>query len=245
MISAIARTHLARLDFDITRPRKPCFVLGSAPGSVGPPGGADQWTVICVNASQVIAESWGVSVPDITVMSEGVLGNKPENIAARQALEGRACRTLVLVKRRRSPLKSVTSWLTSRFTAADLAQHLAAIGYGWERLVVMSHWQRSRLAWEATGAYLAAGYKEEKISTGFFAMFLAHHLDGAPIVIDGFSLSQHGHGYDDRGYRRQHIDMDRKALAALRKLSHLYTANPAIAAEAGIPLYDEHAAERA
>jgi len=222
-ISAIVRTRLAHTDIDAAPIAGPCFILGSAPGAAGLPGSGGPWTLITVNASQVIAEAWGVSTPDITVMSDQMLGTSPANLAAKEALQGRGCGTLVLI--------------TRKYTLDDSIQRLRDIGYGWKRLAPIDHWQRSKIVWRVTGEYLAAGSGGEKVSTGFFAIFLARHLGGAPIVADGFSLSKHGHGYNQFAHHREHIETDTSALAAMHRLSGIYACGPDFAEESGLPAY--------
>jgi len=204
----------------------PCLVLGSAPDPVRPVGYGAHWTFVSVNAAQSGAAKVGVKrIPDLTVMSGQLLGKKPENLAGQDALRDASTTQLLLIER--------------GVRAREARPALRELNYRYGALRTMDHWQRAGLTYRLLGEHLATGSGEEKISTGVFAVLVAASLGYGPIVMCGFSLSSDGHSYNPLGHRRQHREVDTRALRMLAQRQHaVFSSDPAFAASSGLPLWD-------
>ncbi len=215
--------RLARDLQNITPSKKgPCLVLGSAPDLVLPAGFDESWTLLSVNASQASIDRR----PDCTIMTSAMLGEKQVNLSAQNALRGKSTGRLFLIERACS------------VSAAE--EKLRAIGYHYESMATVGHWQRAKVVLRATGRNMAAGSGKRKVSNGIFAALWASHSGACPVVMSGFSFTRDGHAYDRCGYKREHVSIDKKALElAGRKGLPLYAADSNFARESGLPKWPE------
>ena len=208
-------THLPRFS-------GPCFVLGSAPNPAIPEGFGERWQFWTVNASQAGVDSQPLGDPDVTVMSAQMLGDRPANVAGKTALKGRRTGRLIVIER--------------GFNADQIVEILRNIGYSIGQLHFISHFQRAVLVRKLLKADLAYGSGEQKVSTGVFAILLALRQGLSPVVIGGLSLSRGGHSYNQLSHKREHVDVDARALALLRRFP-VFTTDKQLAKDSGIPLW--------
>lgn len=202
----------------------PGVVLGSAPDPALPADWGAGWSLITVNASQVMAEKLGLPQPDMTVISGQMMGDRPVNIEAQKVLAGRSTRALIYIDRGVSARESTAAF--------------ARIGYGYDSFNSVSYGQREKINRLVLGADYGPGSGERKISTGLFAALLAVHLGAGPVVMSGFSLNVDGHAYNSLGRRRQHKEVDARVLAmAIERGLPIFAADPAFALQSGLSLH--------
>jgi hypothetical protein len=173
---------------------KPCYLLASAPDPVGPPAPLEDFTHVCVNASQVTAAHFGIHKPHITVMSDQMLGDLPVNLEAKNLMEGRETSTLIVTFK--------------NYSKDHIEETLAKINYRYERVVFLSHIQRSKITETVTGYDLMSGKGSNKLSTGMFSVFLLRYLFSGQIIIDGVSITSDGHSYSTSIFERKHKLLD-------------------------------------
>lgn len=221
----IIKTFSASLDLGLPAITGDALVVGSAPGSRPPSGALDGFTLMTVNASQVLTESWGFGVPDFTIMRPQIGDDRPEDIKAREVLADRSTKTAIVV-----------DWRESRSAFEAI---LREMGYGWQALTLLTEWQRQRVMFQTAHATSALEVGKLNISNGILGAGLSLFLGAARVVIAGVSFSKGGHAYDDAHItRRLHIDDDRRILNALSKRTgKVFAAEPALAGECGIPLW--------
>lgn len=200
----------------------PCFVLGSAPNPLVPEGFGEQWQFWTVNASQAGVDALSLGDPDVTVMSAQMLGDRPANVAGKAALKGRRTGQLIVIER--------------GFDAAQIVGILRDIGYAIGKLYFISHFQRAVLVRKLLKADLAYGSGEQKVSTGVFAILLALRQGLSPVVVGGLSLSSGGHSYNQLSHKREHVDVDARALALIRQFP-VFTTNEQFSRDSGVPLW--------
>jgi len=217
----IFRTNIANTEINIPPIHGPCLVLGSAPCPEMPAGFDRTWVFMTVNASQSSVRSRDAQ-PDLTVMSDCMLADSPANMAAKDAIRNNKTGRLILIER--------------GITIADAKKTLQALNYSCDELMVMDHWQRSRVTHRVLGEYVAAGCGGQKISTGVFAALLAYFLGADPVVLSGFSFSMDGHAYNTFRHKRNHIIVDQAALSLARKKGlPFYAAENRFSLESGLP----------
>ncbi|UCI05688.1 hypothetical protein [Mesorhizobium sp. B1-1-8] len=203
----------------------PALVMGSAPNFRLPEGYDADWALVTVNASQLLAETFGLPVPDVALIRRGILvGEGEQDFYKRDLLKGRQAKHLI-----------IPVW-------PDVEDKLKAgcrtFNYRYDTLQALTQWQLANIIWRLSGKYHVSRRWHRKISTGVFAIMLARFAGFAPVVVSGFSLSQAGHGYDTRNAFRYHADED----AALLRLvvgrgEPIYAEDRDFAAETGLPLW--------
>jgi len=205
-----------------------CFVLGSAPGSpLLPDGFNEDWSVITVNASSVIAMQLGIMKPDYTVMSGRMLHEKPANREAKSVIKDGCTKRLILIER----------GAVDRGQAQEI---LNEINFNFDEYYPITHMQRAKITYKTTGRNLSFYAGKRKISTGLFAVVLAFHLSAKKVILSGFSLSQDGHYYSNTNLARAHRDMDRYLLNRLiDKGFPVYAADKKAQAEMNLPLWKD------
>ncbi len=175
----------------------PVLVLGSAPGAV-PPADLQTRRLLTVNASQVIAEGWGMPRPDMTLFGTTVLGLRPSNRAAQQVLRRRETGCLVRMSD------------GSRTLIHDF--NLWRMRYIADRVVSLDIPTRRGLIASLVGDELAQRFKP---SNGVYLVALALALGATDVVMAGFSLTVSGHAYNNENHPRHHIDADREVLRGM------------------------------
>ncbi|MEP9388928.1 hypothetical protein [Mesorhizobium sp. KR9-304] len=196
----------------------PALVIGSGPGAKLPDGFNDAWTIATVNASQVVASSMGCGSPDLTLFGNAVLQKRPVNREAQSVLRGLSTGTVI--------------WQTRR---THLRIRLAMLGYSYSRISVLDEARRIEIVSSAVGRRVTHA---ERPSNGILLALLCLHMGSSIVVMTGFSLTQAGHAYNDKGRVRNHVDADNMVLAeALARGARIYTSDPLFSSESGIPLF--------
>jgi hypothetical protein len=173
-----------------------------------------------VNASQVVAKSWNLGLPDITLFGAGVLDQKPVNIAAKSVLHGQRTRTLVFVGG------------TSR--RSFVVRETAINHFGYDKLVMIKRADRRRVIKRVTGRDCE---DNQTPSNGIFLAILSLYLQSPKVVMSGFSLTKAGHSYNNFGHSRAHTSIDGELLAEIsRRKLPLFTNDPVFATESGLTL---------
>jgi hypothetical protein len=212
------RLRTRSVDLDL-RLSGPVLVLGSAPQAVIPKSFSNDWSLITVNASQAVAERFGIVVPDVTFIQPFVIaGTSSANISARAQLRGRHTHHLVGID---------WGWYKGNW-----AEDLCKLNYTYDKLTIIDSIEQARAVYEATGLYSGIRSSEGRMSTGLAAAIFALRSGADPIVLAGFSLSRNGHAYDNGSSRREHVQGDRAVLAELiRRGCGVFAADPAFAKE--------------
>lgn len=174
----------------------PTLVLGSAPGARAPSGLAG-WHLVSVNASQVVADGWGLPVPILTLFGTTVLGMRASDRAAQQALRGKRTQCLVM-------MRDGSNGLVHEF-------NLWRMRYGYDHRVRLTTHDRL----EMLRAMLGEDIANLKPSNGIVLALLALRLGAPSVVMAGFSLQQSGHAYNTANHPRNHVDADRAVLRAV------------------------------
>lgn len=220
----LVSAFLANATVDMPAKAGPCVVLGSAPRSSLPDGFDSTWSLWSVNASQCVAEKWGIGKPHITIMNGHIMGTRPHNIDAKRALRGKSTGFLVLVFDDMARLEPTRS-------------QLAEIEYSFDELLILTPARRAKIAHRMAGAHIALGGIRQ-CSTGVFAAALALNQKNRPVVLSGLSLTANGHAYNDMGLRRKQTSEDHFALKRLSgRHKALATCDRVFAAESGLPVW--------
>ncbi len=219
------RSWLAKIDLPELSLGGKFVVLGSAPRLVLPRGFDDSWGLLSVNAAQASLSRVGCyRVPDVTVVSDQMLGDSPANIAGKKAIENLRTKKLVLVRR--------------GFSVESSVEVLEMLGYKYESLFVIDHWQRSKIVFSLLRQHLALGGGERKVSTGVFSALLARYLGAETVVLAGIVPGSCGHFYNDLVHPRAHTNVDIKALGLARdKGLKFYCSEQESAVACGLPIW--------
>jgi hypothetical protein len=196
----------------------PALVVGSAPGARCP-GDVAGWHLLSVNASQVVAEEWGLDRPALTLFGTTVLGMRPSNRAAQNVLRGHKTGCLIV-------MRDGSNRLVHEF-------NLWRMGYHYERRAWLDTDTRLAMLRSMVGDELARMKPSNGIVLALLALFL-----GAPrVVMAGFSLGQTGHAYNAANHPRNHVDADREVLRGIvaRQLP-ITTTSAELAAATGIQI---------
>ncbi|MBZ9943602.1 hypothetical protein LB533_21170 [Mesorhizobium sp. BR1-1-13] len=209
----------------LPRTTGPALVMGSAPNFRLPQGHDADWALVTVNASQLLAETVGLPVPDIAVIRRGIFVDASEqDFYKRDLLRGRQAKHLII---------PVWPGVEDKLKAG-----CRTFDYRYETLQALTKWQLANVVWQLSGKYHMFRGWHRKISTGAFAIILARFAGFAPVVVSGFSLSQAGHGYDTRNAFRYHADEDAALLRrVVRRGEPIYAEDKDFAAETGLPLW--------
>ena len=199
----------------------PVFVLGSAPDPVPLRDRSRKWTLATVNGSQTVAAAWGLR-PELTLFGLSFVHTTPANAEARKVLSGKGTHQLLCIGARKH-----------YFHYKRLTREL---GYTYDRLTIMTPKDRADITRRLIGV---SDDETGRASNGIFLALLCLYLGAPQVVMGGFSLTQHGHAYNDKGLRREHIDADRAVLAlALKAGLRIATNDPRFSAESGLPLFE-------
>ncbi|OVZ62827.1 membrane-anchored protein [Pigmentiphaga sp. NML080357] len=205
----------------------PAVVVGSAPVSHCPAGMDDSFSVITVNGSQSITSQWGIEVPDITMMMfnqiEGTTHNARE---VRRVLSGRRTRALFVLLWRKNERER-------------LERGLASFNYRYDHLYIVDRYERMALLDKVAGLRSLEIDAESKCSNGVNAVLFALYHGAPAVIITGINPNSSGHAYNDAGLSRLHVRMDTIILRRLLEAGRpIYTADPEVARETGIPLWN-------
>ena len=204
---------------------RPVLVVGSAPVSNRPAGFGPHFMVFSINGSQSVAAGWGAEVPDVTFLQfNQVEGTNPNAVAVRRVLAGKRTRRLCVIR-----------WKQGR---ERLMRGLKAFDYEAGEVVIATRRSRMALFHRVMGRANLERDNAQKYSNGVTAVFYAFEAGAPAVVVSGIDPSSSGHVYNDLGLRRLHAWSD---LAILLELSQrglpLYTADPHVAENTGLPLW--------
>ncbi|BCJ90370.1 hypothetical protein IZ6_11050 [Terrihabitans soli] len=199
--------------------RGPVWVVGSGPGAAIPADLDANWSVASVNASEVVADRLGAS-PNLTLFGT-VLKNTPANRDAKKVLAGGGTGILILPKS--NGLVNLAPF------------RLARLGYTYSRRYYYTRSENLAIVRDFIGEEIP---DRARPSNGIILPFLCLKFGAQKVVMSGFSFSNAGHAYNDKGLTRRHIDEDRHILSrAIDRGLPIFTNDPAFAAESGLPLY--------
>lgn len=202
-------------------------IVGSAPFSTRPTGWDNSFRVLTVNASQMAARDWLTERPDITLMQfNQIEGTNPSAHEVRRVLKGQSTGLLCMLH-----------W---RHDIARLDRGLAAIGYGYDTLRLISRYERIQLMREATGRLNLELDIDTKWSNGIVAAALALQSGASRAILTGINPHSTGHAYSGLGLTRLHAQADLQALRMfIDRGNAIYTADPSVAASTGLPLWGQ------
>jgi hypothetical protein len=194
------------------------FVVGSAPRNAPPPPGV-AWTYATVNASQTVLAGWG-GEPTLTLFGRTWQRLTEANLSAREVLRGSRTRHLICVG---APREHGYFRDTAR-----------TLGYGYDDLTMLTPSLRE----EITERFLGTDFDApDKPSNGVMLALLSLHLGASDVTMSGFSLTLHGHAYNDKALKREHMEADRMALERFRRFDlPIVTNDPVLAEESGLRL---------
>ncbi|MFG6083594.1 hypothetical protein ACEUZ9_005312 [Paracoccus litorisediminis] len=200
-------------------------VVGSAPSSTRPIGWDTSFRVIAINASQSAASGWLLERPDITLMQfNQIEGQNPQAIEVRRVLQGKSTGRLVIMH-----------W---RHDLPRLERGIAAFGYGYDQLSLMSRYERIALMRECTGKLNLELDAASKWSNGITGAALALKSGAERVILTGINPLSAGHAYNNLGLARLHASADLEALHLFRaKRYPVFTADPHVAEATGIALW--------
>ena len=205
--------------------KKTWVILGSAPTPTIPHSKIADSTLVCVNASGLVASKSRLPVPDLTIMS-GYMAVPPRNEiekTTRNAISGLNTKGLV--------------WIDRGCTFADAKARLENLDYGYETATVFTHEQRSQIVKQITGADLANQSGDRKISTGLFAVCFALYRGASEVILSGISLSTGGYDYCQLPKERKHSLPDQTAISKLLEANlPVKTSEKALSDQTGLPL---------
>lgn len=167
-------------------------VFGSAPSAGIPKGWNDDWMLVSANSSQYISNSLGLRDVDITISAISPFVPQNEYITkymdgSLQALRGLKTKTLIVFEEKYFGGNSNARKKQVRRCLEDL-------DYKYEEIMFMSWGYRHKLVVEILGDDY---FKDNVLSTGLFCAITAYKYGAKNIVLTGFSLSHHKHGYPD------------------------------------------------
>lgn len=224
------RDRFASLDLS----GRPTLVLGSAPDSVRPVGIDASWALLTANASQRRLVDWNLPTPDLTIMRSNAALPEPLQDQMWAQIKGLGTKRMFSAGR---PLHGARIPDVAKTHSYRIDETILA---NWnERLVII---------YAATGLWFMGQNPPKTPTNGILAILLASWLGSPAIVISGFSFSKGGYFYDSSSStpaERERPDGDRAAIRALiARGAPIFAADPAFAAEAGVPLWDPATAQR-
>lgn len=211
----------------------PVVVVGSAPVSHKPVGLDETYGVVSVNASQTAIQTWGLDAPDVTLMGfNEIEGTNVAAIEARRVLGGRRTGALYML-----------AW---RHGLPRLEKGLKDFDYGYQSLHIVDRYQRIALMHKVSGLVNLELDADTKCSNGIIAVMFALLNGASAVIITGINPHSTGHAYNAANLTRKHVRMDSEMLARLIRQGYpIYTADPQVAADVGLPLWQGSAGRQA
>ncbi len=205
---------------------RPVVIVGSAPVSHKPAGWGPDFSVITINGSQSVIKAWGMAAPDITFLQfnqiEGINTNAVE---VRRVLSGQRTGALYV-------------FLWRKDDRPRLEKGLSAFDYTYDSLQIVDRYERMALMDRVAGVQSLELETESKCSNGMNAVLFALHNGAPAVILTGINPNSAGHAYNQAGLVRAHVQMDKSIVAKLlAEKRPLYTADPAVSEEMGIPLW--------
>lgn len=198
------------------------LVLGSGPNA-RPPSDYQNRILLTVNASQIIARRWGQKVPYITLLGSSVLNNDPANIEAKEMMKRGHTENLIVIK--------------GNLEEEKARLRLRKLGYTYQSIQFLTKDDRAQILSDLLGIPIT---EKTKPSNGVFLALLAVHLGARQVLMTGFSLSQNGHAYNNKGRPRAHAPEDRIVLARAMEINlPIFTNDPNFAQESGLHLFND------
>lgn len=213
---------------DLTR--GPVLVLGSAGNSVRPPRFDSHWSLFTANASHLRAVEWGLPPPQLALFRHHAFRRGGES-----ALWG-------LLKSQRAERVFTPGFPRFR---SEVEAVLAAHSYDTEQIILATSRELGTICSSTTGRSPQPRSELTHMTTGLVGVTCALWLGAPLVVISGISFSSTGYFHPATQAVRRHVSGDRLALDALRgRGAPIATSDPQFAAETGLPLWDDDAAER-
>lgn len=205
----------------------PVVVVGSAPVSHKPAGFNENFAVITVNGSQSVSAGWGVEIPTVTMMMfNQVEGTTPNAIEVRRVLKGQRTGALYVLLWRKDDRQR-------------LEEGLRAFDYSYDTLQIVDRYERMALLDRVAGLRSLELDADSKCSNGMNAVLFALHNGAPAVIITGINPNSAGHVYNQAGLTRLHTQMDKQLVAKLLQTGRpIYTADPLVSEELGIPLWN-------
>ena len=205
---------------------RPVVVVGSAPVSHKPTGWGPDFSVITINGSQSVIKSWGTAAPDITFLQfNQIEGTNTNAVEVRRVLSGQRTGALYV-------------FLWRKDDRPRLEKGLRAFDYKYNSLQIVDRYERMALLDRVAGVQSLELDTESKCSNGMNAVLFAFHNGAPAVIISGINPNSAGHAYNQAGLVRAHVQMDKGIVAKLLSENRpLYTADPAVSEEMGIPLW--------
>jgi hypothetical protein len=232
-LSDVKKQLYRRLKYMVTRPEpptlptpfsQPVVVVGSAPISHRPAGWNDDFKIITINGSQSVIKDWGVASPDVTfIQFNQIEGTNTNAVEVRRVLTGAHTRMLY-----------VLLW---RDGQERLEHGLRAFDYRYDDMKIVNRYERMALIDRIGGVRGTELSAESKCSNGINAVMFALHNKAPAVIITGINPNASGHIYNQQNLARMHKDMDRQVLQNLLDRYPIYTADPAVAEEMRMPLW--------
>jgi hypothetical protein len=222
------------IKYTLTRPSPPVIspafsgpvvVVGSAPISNRPAGFNDAYRVITINGSQAVTKGWGIEQPDVTFIQFNQIEGKNTNaVEVRRVLTGQSTGKLFIML-----------W---RDGLPRLEKGLKSFDYRYGSMEIVDRYSRMALIDKVGGIRGTELNADSKCSNGINAVLFALYNKAPAVIITGINPNAQGHVYNKENLARMHTDMDRRVLQNLLGRGYpVYTADPAVSEEVGIPLW--------
>ncbi|MDI7862213.1 membrane-anchored protein [Rhizobiaceae bacterium n13] len=239
-----AKQHIYRsIKYRLRRPQAPVLreklagrtvvIVGSAPVSTKPEGLDDSFRVLTINASQVVAQGWGIEQPDVTLMQfNQIEGTNTNAVEVRRVLS-----------HQRTGLLYMLLW---RHGLDRLKAGLEAFDYRYEDLRLIDRYERVELIRQVTGVLNFELEAESKWSNGIIGTVLAIHSGAKNVILTGINPNSSGHIYNNENLNRLHASKDLEMLLRLRDMQcPIFTADEIVARDTGLPLWRNQGTESA
>ncbi|HEY4199912.1 MAG TPA: hypothetical protein VGM83_05060 [Devosiaceae bacterium] len=225
LLLTLRRRAYRRALSTLPRINGPALILGSSPTAVKPVSYRPDWFVVSINGSQLVGESFGIPVPDLTVMRDGITIPSLHSDTVWAALKGKRTKHLV---------SSIASQRDR-----GIGAKLASYGYHADGVTEVDRHTRGAIIAEMTGRYQVSITNRESLSNGIYAALLACKLGANPVVMAGFSFSQTGLFFGGTThFNREHLSGDALACQAIVKRGlPIYTEDETFATESGLRLW--------
>ncbi|MDQ0322869.1 hypothetical protein QO002_005075 [Pararhizobium capsulatum DSM 1112] len=205
---------------------RPVVVVGSAPVSHKPAGWEPEFAVMTINGSQSVIKSWGIAAPDITFLQfNQIEGTNTNAVEVRRVLSGKRTGALYV-------------FLWRKDDRPRLEKGLRNFDFRYDSLQIVDRYERMALMDRVAGVKSLELDTESKCSNGMNAVLFALHNGAPAVIITGINPNLAGHAYNREGLVRAHVQMDKQIVAKLLADGRpLYTADPAVSEDMGIPLW--------
>lgn len=186
---------------------KQVLVLGSSPCLQLPDMSQDNWEIVSVNASGIVAREKGLPDPTVAVFAvSSLLKNTPHIRVIQEKIAGLRGRFVFvrmlsggLLKRSIRIMRSVRVLRRLNYTFGSASS-------------------MSPILWEGIALDVLGEdnyHLSRNMSTGVFCILLALYAKAKKVSVSGIDPASTGHQYSSRGFERQHSNSDSRMLAFL------------------------------